>query len=75
MVPAANETFGFLRYTPEPMQQHSGMTEDEILKSLIEKAEKRFGKERAEQLRPDLEQTAAELVKVYRQPLGFEDEP
>lgn len=55
--------------------QHSGMNEDEILKELVEKAEKRFGKQRAEELRPDLEQAAAELVKVYRHPLGFEDGP
>lgn len=51
------------------------MTQDEIIRLLYDKAERRFGKTRADELRPDIEQTAAELFKVYHQPLGFEDEP
>ena len=57
------------------MQQHSGMTEEEILKELVEKAEKRFGKERLPELRDELQRTAAELVTIHRYPLGFENEP
>ena len=51
------------------------MTQEEIEQSLLEKAERRFGKSRADELRPDIEQTAAELLKIYEHPLGVEDEP
>lgn len=55
--------------------QHSGMSEEEIRRLLYEKAVKRFGKARADELLPDIEQTAAELFKVYHHALGFENEP
>ena len=51
------------------------MTIEEIRISLREKAEKRFGKTRAEELRPDIEQTAAELLLIYGASLELEDEP
>ena len=53
---------------------HPDLTQDEILKALLEKAEKRFGKDRAQELRAELEKTAAELAIVHRYPLDFEDE-
>ena len=51
------------------------MTIEEIRISLREKAEKRFGKTRAEELRPDIEQTATELLLIYGASLELEDEP
>ena len=51
------------------------MTLEEVRQMLYEKATKRFGKARADELRPDIEQTAGELVKVYEQTVGPEDEP
>src|SRR5688500_2013731 len=57
-----------------PPMQHAGMTLEDIRLMLYERAEKRFGKQRADELRADIEQTAAELLKVVHHPVGFEDE-
>lgn len=55
--------------------QHSGMTLEEIKRTLLNEAGRLWGKERAAALHADLEQTADELWKVYHYPLGLEDEP
>jgi len=55
--------------------QHGGMTLEDIKTMLYERAVRRFGKERADELRPDIETTAAELLKVVHHPIGFENEP
>lgn len=55
--------------------QHSGMTLEDIQNLLHAEAEKRFGKARAVELRTDLDQTAAELMKIVHHPMGFENEP
>jgi len=55
--------------------QHSGITIEDIQRMLYEKAEQRFGKTRAQELRPDIEQVADELLRIYHYPTSFEDEP
>jgi hypothetical protein len=47
----------------------------EIIQVLIRRAEEAFGKQRADELRVELEQMAAQLVKLYATPVDFEDEP
>ena len=42
---------------------------------LFKIAEEKFGKERAEQLRPEIEQLAAEIEKLRSVPLDIDDEP
>ena len=38
-------------------------------------AEEKFGKERAEELRPEIEQLQADIDKLRSMPLDFDDEP
>ena len=47
----------------------------EIAKELASRAEEKFGKERADQLRAELEQMAAEIQQLRDTPLEIEDEP
>jgi hypothetical protein len=42
---------------------------------LFAHAEEKFGKERAEQLRSDIEQAAGDIEKLRAVPLQVEDEP
>ncbi len=51
------------------------MTLEEIKQSLHEKAANLFGKARADELRPDLEQTAIDLGKINEHTMRVEDEP
>ena len=51
------------------------MTLEEIQDVLFERAAKRFGKARAEELRQDIEQTAADLLKISEHAVGVDDEP
>jgi len=55
--------------------QHEGMTLEDIQRMLYDRAVQRFGKDRAEELRADINQTASELMKVVHHPMGFQDEP
>ena len=43
--------------------------------NLQQVAEEKFGKERAEQLRSEIEQLTAELEKLCSVPLDLDDEP
>jgi hypothetical protein len=47
----------------------------EVQKALFSHADERFGKERAEQLRSDIELTADDIEKLRAIPLQVEDEP
>ena len=47
----------------------------EIAKVLTSRAEEKFGKERAEQLRSDLQQVAEDLEQVRSASLENDDEP
>ncbi len=47
----------------------------EIAKDLASRAEEKFAKERADQLRSELEQMAAEIQQLRNIPLEIEDEP
>jgi len=47
----------------------------EIAKVLTSRAEEKFGKERAEQLRSDLQQVAEDLEQVRTASLENDDEP
>ena len=47
----------------------------EIAKVLTSRAEEKFGKERAEQLRSDLQQVAEDLEQVRQASLEIDDEP
>jgi hypothetical protein len=47
----------------------------EIAKVLTSRAEEKFGKERAEQLRSDLQQVAEDLEQVRSASLESDDEP
>ena len=47
----------------------------EIASILSSRAEEKFGKERAEQLRPDIEQAADDIEKLRMTPIELEDEP
>jgi hypothetical protein len=49
--------------------------EQDILHSLLAQAETKFGKERAEALRPEIETMATQLAKLRAIELDFEDEP
>ena len=42
---------------------------------LIARAEEKFGKQRAEELRVEIEQLAAEIEKLHAIPLEVDDEP
>jgi hypothetical protein len=47
----------------------------ELARVLLSRADEKFGKERAEQLRSDIEQTADDIEKLRAIPLQIEDEP
>ena len=47
----------------------------EIARILTSRAEEQFGKDRAEQLRSDIEQAAADVEKVRAASIEVEDEP
>jgi len=47
----------------------------EIASVLSSRAEEKFGKERAEQLRSDIEQAAGDIEKLRMTPIELEDEP
>jgi hypothetical protein len=47
----------------------------QILRFLLSRADETLGKERAEQLRSDLEQTADDIEKLRAIPLEVDDEP
>ena len=47
----------------------------EIAKILTLRAEEKFGKERTEQLRVDIEQTAADIEKLRAASVETDDEP
>jgi len=47
----------------------------EIAKVLTSRAEEKFGKERIEQLRPDIEQAASDLEKLRATSVEIDDEP
>ena len=49
--------------------------EPEMIEKLAALAEEQFGKSRAGELRPDLEQMSAELAKLASFPLQTTDEP
>ena len=49
--------------------------EDNIFHNLLDQAEAKFGKERVEVLRPEIETMAAQLAKLRASVLDFEDEP
>jgi cell division protein FtsB len=44
-------------------------------RSVFETAEQKFGKQRADELRADIEQLAADLEKLRAVPLDIEDAP
>jgi hypothetical protein len=47
----------------------------EVQKVLLSHADEKFGKERTEQLRPDVELAADDIEKIRAIPLQIEDEP
>ena len=47
----------------------------EIAKDLKSRADEKFGKERTDELRSELEQLAAEIQQLRNTPLEIEDEP
>jgi hypothetical protein len=47
----------------------------EVQKALFSDAEEKFGKERAQQLRSDIELAADDIDKIRAVPLQVEDEP
>ena len=47
----------------------------EVQKVLFSHADEKFGKERAEQLRSDIELAADDIEKIRAIPLQIEDEP
>ena len=47
----------------------------EIARILTSYAEEKFGRERAEQLRSDIEQAAGDIEKLRVTPIELEDEP
>jgi len=47
----------------------------EIAKILTSQAEEKFGKERAEQLRADLQQVAEDIEQIRQTPVEIDDEP
>ena len=48
---------------------------DTLAAELFRRAEEKFGTERAEALRPDLQQMARELEALQAWNVGFDDEP
>jgi hypothetical protein len=47
----------------------------ETTRALVSIAEEKFGKQRAEELRPDIEQIAADLSDLAAASVEFDDEP
>ena len=47
----------------------------EIARILTSRAEEKFGKERAEQLRADIQQVAQDIEQVRQTPVETDDEP
>jgi hypothetical protein len=47
----------------------------EVQKALLSHADEKFGKERAQQLRSDIELAADDIEKLRAVPLQIEDEP
>jgi hypothetical protein len=47
----------------------------EVSKNLFSHADEKFGKERTEQLRSDIELAADDIEKICAVPLRIEDEP
>ena len=50
-------------------------TELEIRRDLIERAERLFGKARADELRADIEQLSADVFELVSFEVGTDDEP
>ena len=48
---------------------------DEIRDALTDRAERLFGKARAEELKAEIEQIASETAKLITFPVGVDDEP
>jgi hypothetical protein len=53
----------------------SQKTISELMRTLMARAEERFGKERATELHSEIEQMAAELHKLTAAPIEVDDEP
>ena len=51
------------------------MNDDQIIETLSQRAREKFGKDRAGELRPEIEQLAAELKKLYSAPVEPKEEP
>ena len=51
------------------------MSISELVRLLDRSAEEKFGRDRAEELRVDTQQLAADLLKLYTVSLDIEDEP
>ena len=47
----------------------------EIEKTLTARAEEKFGKERAEQLRPEIKLVAEDIEQLHKMSLEIDDEP
>jgi hypothetical protein len=50
-------------------------SESEVRQNLTRRAEELFGRARAEELKPDIEQLTAEIIKLYSFEIGTHDEP
>jgi len=48
---------------------------DEIMSDLMDQAEKKFGKERATEIRPEIEIMAEQLAVLHANPVEIQDEP
>ena len=59
-------------YDYSPMESSNAAT---LAADLLRRAEERFGRERAEALKNDLQQLAAELAALRSHDVSFEDEP
>jgi hypothetical protein len=51
------------------------MSDDQMIQILSGRAEEKFGRQRAEELRSEIEQLAAELKKLNSAPVEPKDEP
>ncbi|HYR87847.1 MAG TPA: hypothetical protein VE422_27445 [Terriglobia bacterium] len=51
------------------------MSDDQIIEVLSERAVQKLGRQRAEKLRPEIEQLAADLKELYSVPVELDDEP
>jgi hypothetical protein len=51
------------------------LASQDIIQNLLSRAESIFGRQRAEELRSDLEQVAADLAELFEARLEFDDEP